>query len=93
MNVKKRKEIKKALTNIANGSELEKDGSGWSASELDINCDTEPDIDGPKWPGWWEDHSYDYCHKWHDLHERVVRTLRRTHRVIHDNSRNEPRHE
>lgn len=71
-----------------NGCELD-EATGWFATALDINCDTEPDIDGPDWEGWWADHSYDYCNKWHDLHERLVRSLRRTHRVIHDNVKGE----
>ena len=75
-----------------NGSEQEEDGS-WVATDLDVNCDSEPDIDGPDWQGWWDDHSSDYCHKWHDLHERLVRDLRRTHRVDFDNVPSEPLHE
>lgn len=63
-----------------NGRELD-EATGWFATDLDINCDTEPDIDGPDWEGWWADHSYDNCEKWHTLHERVVASLKRTHRV------------
>lgn len=72
------------LTMSINGADLD-EATGWIATDLDINCDTEPDIDGPDWQGWWEDHSHDYCEKWHDLHARVVRNLKRTHRVDYDN--------
>ena len=68
-----------------NGCELD-EATGWFATDLDINCDTEPDIDGPDWEGWWADHSYDNCEKWHTLHERVVASLKRTHRV-NDNTK------
>ena len=61
------------------------EATGWIATDLDINCDTEPDIDGPEWEGWWADHSHDFCHRWHDLHEQLVATLKFTHRVLHDN--------
>ena len=68
-----------------NGAEEADDGT-WVATNLDINCMTEPDIDGPEWEGWWQDHSaHDFCQGWHDLHERVVASLKRTHRVSHDN--------
>ena len=72
-----------------NGCELD-EATGWFATDIDINCDTEPDIDGPDWEGWWADHSYDNCEKWHTLHERVVASLKRAHRV-NDNVRHEPR--
>lgn len=77
-----------------NGCELD-EATGWIADALDINCDSEPDIDGPHWQSWWDDHSFDYCNKWHDLHESLVRSLKRTHRVIHDNNkmRNAPSNE
>ena len=68
------------------------EATGWFATDLDINCDTEPDIDGPEGEGWWADHSYDNCEKWHTLHERVVASLKRTHRV-NDNSDAGPRGE
>lgn len=71
-----------------NGAELD-EATGWIATELAIDCETEPDIDGPEWEGWWDDHSWDHCEKWHDLHERVVRSLRRTHRVTYDNGQGE----
>jgi hypothetical protein len=67
-----------------NGCELD-EATGWFATDLDINCDTEPDIDGPDWEGWWADHSYDNCEKWHTLHERVVASLKRAHRVNDNN--------
>lgn len=53
----------------------------WIATQLDINCLTEPNIDGPKWEGWWRDHSSDFCQAWHDLHERIVRNLKHHFRV------------
>lgn len=68
-----------------NGCELD-EATGWIATDLDINCDTEPDIDGPEWEGWWADHSHDFCHAWHDLHATLVATLKWTHRVSHDNT-------
>lgn len=76
-----------------NGAELDSEfGTGWFATDLDINCDTEPDMAGPKvnWDNWWADHSHDFCEKWHDLHERVVRSLKRTHRISYDNIEGEP---
>ena len=73
-----------ALRMTINGCELD-EATGWIATDLDINCDTEPDIDGPDWVGWWADHSHDFCHAWHDLHERLVACLKFTHRVSHDN--------
>lgn len=73
-----------------NGCELD-EATGWIATELDINCDTEPDIDGPDWEGWWADHSHDFCERWHDLHEQLVANLKFTHRVLHDNAADEQR--
>ena len=67
-----------------NGCELD-EATGWFATDLDINCDTEPDIDGPDWEEWWANHSWDYCDKWHTLHAQLVASLKRTHRV-HDNT-------
>ena len=78
------------LSISVNGCELD-EATGWFATDLDINCDTEPDIDGPDWEGWWADHSYDNCEKWHTLHERVVASLKRTHRVLHDNDQGQTR--
>lgn len=70
-----------------NGAEQDDDGT-WIATDLDINCTTEPDIDGPEWEGWWQDHSaHDFCQAWHDLHERLVRNLRRHCRVSYDNTK------
>ena len=73
-----------ALRMTINGCELD-EATGWIATDLDINCDTEPDIVGPEWDGWWADHSHDFCHAWHDLHATLVATLKWTHRVSHDN--------
>ena len=68
------------LTAGINACEQIEDGS-WVITDLSIDCDTEPDIDGPEWDDWWREHSWDYCDKWHDLHDGVVHRLRNSVRV------------
>lgn len=74
------------LTACVNASEDAEEGGGMIATDLDIDCDTEPDIDGPEWEGWWADHSHDDCEKWHALHERVVVSMRKCIRFDFDNA-------
>ncbi len=56
----------------------EEEPDGWVATSLDIDCDKEPDIDGPEWPEWSSAHGDgDYCEAWHQLHEAAIAALKR----------------
>lgn len=59
---------------------LQDDGT-WMITSINVDCDSEPDIDGPEWEPWWESHSHDYCEKWHALHDRLIRWLAKHVRV------------
>ena len=58
----------------------QEDGS-WMITSINVDCDSEPDIDGPDWEQWWDEHSHDYCDKWHTLHDRLIRWLAKHVRV------------
>lgn len=65
------------LTATANEWSQEPDGT-WVAETLDLSCDSEPDIDGDEWEGWWAGHSMDYCADWHAAHDKLTAYLKRT---------------
>lgn len=65
------------LTATANCWEQESDGT-WIATDLDLTCSSEPDIEGDEWDGWWDRHSNDYCQGWHETHDKLIAHLKRT---------------
>lgn len=78
------------LTMSINATEQQDDGT-WAVTDMDIQCASEPDIDEPggKWDNWSADHGQrDFCEAWHDLHERLVRNLKRFCRVAEPSAAN-----
>jgi hypothetical protein len=60
------------ITCSATGWEGTEDGT-WIASDLEIECGNEPDLDEEEaWNEWDREHgSCDHNEAWHDLHERL----------------------
>lgn len=74
---------------LADIHETQKQDDGtWMITSLSVDCESEPDIDGPDWEDWWDAHSYDRCEKWHFLHERLIHWLSKHVRVIEEDTQN-----
>jgi hypothetical protein len=74
------------ITCSANAWEQEEDGS-WIATDLDLECSNEPPIDSKKWAEWDREHGRgDWNHAWHDLHDALIRGLKRRFRFNMENS-------
>lgn len=73
------------ITCSANAWEQEDDGS-WIATDLDIECINEPPIDSKRWLTWDREHGRaDWNHAWHDLHDALIRGLKRRFRFNMEN--------
>ena len=61
----------------ANAWEDAEDGSGYIATDLEIECSNEPDLDDAEaWEDWDQQHGRaDYNEAWHELHERLKRAI------------------
>ena len=53
------------------------DDGAWIATGIDVDCDTEPDIDGDEWDDWNTRHSYMPYVNWLPLHERLMKWMRK----------------
>lgn len=79
------------ITFRASGWVEEADGT-WTATDGDIECSTEPDIDSRVWQEWSDNHGgYDWGDKWHQLQERIIAALRRKVRFTFQNAMDEGR--
>lgn len=65
------------ITASANAWEEDDEGRFY-ATDLDISCSNEPDLDDEEaWKSWDIEHGRgDYNEAWHQLHERIVRSMK-----------------
>lgn len=65
------------ITASANAWEEDEDKL-FFATDLDISCSNEPDVDNDEeWHNWNLEHGRgDYNEAWHQLHERIVRSMK-----------------
>lgn len=56
----------------------EEDDESWIATDLDIECDSEPPIDSRRWKEWEREHGGgDWGEAWHDMKEALLRDMKR----------------
>lgn len=59
----------------------EESDDGYIATDLDIQCSNEPDLDSEEWNEWDRLHGRcDYNEAWHQLHDRLVNAINRAFR-------------
>jgi len=58
------------------GCELTTDGA-WIATEVDLQCENEPDIDNEEWDEWHRWHYSQPYTDWLPLEQRILRAVRR----------------
>lgn len=64
------------LTCTTSAWEQESDGQ-WVATEIQMDCHNEPDIDSDGWWEWCHNHGEDdYAEAWHLLIERLLRQMK-----------------
>jgi hypothetical protein len=53
------------------------DNNEWFATDLDMNCEAEPDIDSKKWASWSREHGdNDFNEAWHARHDAVLHAMK-----------------
>lgn len=64
----------------------EEDDESWIATDLDIECGSEPPIDSRRWKDWEREHGgADWGQAWHDMKEALLRDMKRRFRFDMEN--------
>jgi len=72
------------ITCTANAWEKDEDGS-YFATDLDIDCSNEPPLESKRWNEWNREHGQADCNDaWHNLHDAMIRGMKRRFRFNMD---------